>query len=128
MIHGVGTDIVRVERMTHALQRHGERFAQRVLAESELTEFTGKLRSPAQWLAKRFAAKEAWAKALGTGFRDGISLRDVAVIHDVLGKPALTFVGRAAVIMEQFGISASHVSLSDEADYVVAFVVLENTR
>lgn len=128
MIHGIGTDIVHVARIETALERHGERFAQRVLAESEWTDFLAVPRHPAALLAKRFAAKEAWSKALGTGFRDGLSLRDVAVSHDALGKPELQFFGRAAELIARFGIVASHVSLADEADYVVAFVILENAR
>lgn len=123
MIFGIGTDIVRVARMRADLDRYGERFAQRILADPELAEFRQDPR-PAHFLAKRFAAKEAAVKAMGTGFRDGVTLRDVAVRHDELGKPVLEFSKRALSIIEANGITAVHVSLADEDEYAVAFVTL----
>ena len=124
MILGVGTDIVAVARMRAVLARHGERFARRILAAEELEEYLADKR-PAHFLAKRFAAKEALVKALGTGFRDGIKLTDIRVTHDELGKPGLRYDGKTASLLRQRGVFCSHITLSDEHDYAVAFVILE---
>jgi holo-[acyl-carrier protein] synthase len=124
VIHGVGTDIVGIGRMQRNLQRFGDRFARRILTEGEYQDFRHALK-PAHFLAKRFAAKEALAKALGTGFRQGLGLRSIAITHDGHGRPLLEFLGRARELMREHGIAASHLSLSDEAEYAVAFVVLE---
>lgn len=123
MIFGIGTDIVRVARMEKSLARHGERLARRILSEEELAEF-GTAARPAQFLAKRFAAKEAAAKALGYGFRDGLSLRHIGVGHDPRGKPLLRFEGRARELVSELGIGEGFLTLADEAEYAVAFVTL----
>jgi holo-[acyl-carrier protein] synthase len=124
MIFGIGTDIVRVARMQKDLERFGERFAERILTDSELREFSVSAR-PAHFLARRFAAKEAAAKAMGTGFSHGLALRHIGVIHDEAGKPLLEFTDAALEFMRQRGITTSHISLSDEEDHAVAFVTLE---
>lgn len=126
MIYGIGTDIVAIARIEESLQRHGERFAERILADSEMEGFRAATR-PASYLAKRFAAKEAMAKAMGTGFRDGLSLRHIAVGHDDKGKPLLELNGRAEELCSELGIGARHLSLSDEYEYAVAFVTLLST-
>lgn len=123
MIHGIGTDIVAIARIEEGLQRHGDRFAERILADSEIEGFRAAVR-PASYLAKRFAAKEAMAKAMGTGFRDGLSLRHIAVGHDAKGRPLIELNGRAEELCRELGIGACHLSLSDERDYAVAFVTL----
>lgn len=123
MIYGIGTDIVHVPRIAHALDRFGLAFAQRILGPAEIEEYAGCTRA-APFLAKRFAAKEACAKAMGLGFRDGLALRQITVVHDGKGRPELQFSGYAQCFMEQAGITASHLSLSDETDYAIAFVVL----
>jgi holo-[acyl-carrier protein] synthase len=123
VIHGIGTDIVRVDRIGASLARHGERFAARILAPSERTEFVAS-RDPARFVAKRFAAKEAFGKALGTGVAVPATLHAVAVAHDALGKPSYHYCAELAEHMRVGGLSA-HLSLSDEADYVVAFAVIE---
>ena len=123
MIYGIGTDIVEIARMQAGLERHGERFARKLLAPAEHAEF-GATKRPACFLAKRFAAKEATVKALGTGMRDGIKLADIAVAHDSAGKPVLTCTGYTLALMQRLGINESHLSLSDERDYAVAFVIL----
>ncbi len=123
MIHGIGTDIVEVARMQRNLQRFGERFARRLLTEGEWADFQRSPR-PAPFLAKRFAAKEAAAKAMGTGFRDGLSLRHIGVTHDALGRPELAFSGVAAELRQRLNIGLAHLSLADERDYAVAFVTL----
>ena len=123
MIHGIGTDIVAIARMARLWARHGEALAARMLADDERERLRAQ-HDPARFLAKRFAAKEAAAKALGTGFRGGLSLRHIAVTNDALGKPLLRLDGRAAELADGFGVRAAHLSLSDEADYAVAFVIM----
>jgi len=123
MIYGIGTDIVRVARMQDNLQRFGARFAARILAAPELEEFAADKR-PAHFLAKRFAAKEAAVKALGTGFRGGVKLADICVTHDGKGKPGLSYSGRTASMLSEAGVDRSYLSLADENDYAVAFVIL----
>jgi len=124
MIYGIGTDIVRIERIDKNLQRYGERFASRILSDNEFEGFQASARK-AHFLAKRFAAKEAAAKALGTGFRDGLRLRDISVIHDELGKPILDFSPRGQEQLKIRCIGVTHLSISDEQDYALAFVTLE---
>ena len=125
MIHGIGTDIVSVARMQANLDRYGDRFARRILGEHEYEQYRGVFH-PARFLAKRFAVKEAMAKALGTGLSDGVHLRQICVQNDERGKPRLTYSGRAAALCREARICQSHVSISDEAQYAVAFVVLES--
>lgn len=124
MIVGIGTDIARIARFTIALERHGERLPQRLLGDLERE----RLRShplPAAYLAKRFAAKEAFVKALGTGLRHGMRWREIQVLNDDLGRPALQLSGRASELAEKAGVDHVHLSLSDEDDLACAFVVLE---
>ena len=125
MIHGIGADIVQVSRFVDSLARHGNRFAERILAESEFQTFC-QHGQPAQFLAKRYAAKEATAKAFGTGFRNGLSLRHIIVVNEENGRPTLQFVDTAQILIERFNISSSYLSISDEKDYAVAFVILES--
>lgn len=124
MIVGIGTDIVRIARFEAMLDRHGSRVAERILGAGELQEFL-KAARPARFLAKRFAVKEATAKAFGTGFRDGLSLRHIGLQHDALGRPELVFSDRAEELCIQLQISISHVSVADEQDYAIAFVTLQ---
>ncbi len=124
MIHGIGTDIVEVTRFESMLARHGVRLAERMLSEHELPEFRSQT-NPARFIAKRFAAKEAFAKAIGSGLRDPVSLRRISIIHDGLGKPALMFDEALRAHLAQLGIAGHHLSISDEQNLIVAFVVLE---
>lgn len=124
MIFGIGTDIVRVARMQQDIARYGEKFAERILTDQELDEFR-RSPQPANFLARRFAAKEATAKAMGTGFSDGLHLHHIGVGHDANGKPLLEFSGRALEFIRAKGITTVHVSLADEEDNAVAFVTLE---
>lgn len=124
MIVGTGSDITRVARFEQALARHGERFAKRVLGPDELT-FFARHAQPTHYLAKRFAAKEAFVKALGSGLRQGLQWRDIQVLNDNLGKPYLVLEGAARTQANALGVNAMHISLSDEADYALAFVILE---
>lgn len=123
MIFGIGTDIVHVIRMRDSLEKHGDKFARRILTELEFSEFTDK-HDQAAFLAKRFAAKEATAKAMGTGFSQGLSLRHIGVKHDDAGKPLLEFLGVAEQFLQDNNIKQMHLSLADERDYAVAFVML----
>lgn len=124
MIFGIGTDIVRVARMRADLERFGERFAERILTPAELEEYRSNA-NKANFLARRFAAKEAAAKALGTGFSNGVHWREIEVRHDGQGKPLLGFRGQTLRYVEARGIRIFHISLADEQDHAVAFVTLE---
>ena len=124
MIIGIGSDIARVGRFEQAMARHGKRFAQRILG-SEEQRILASHTQPAAYLAKRFAAKEAFVKALGSGLRHGIQWKDIQVLNDRLGKPYLQLDGLARAHAQKLEINAMHVSLSDEADYALAFVILE---
>ena len=125
MIFGIGTDIVEYARIEALWTRYGERLAERLLSESELPEFLAHP-NPARFLAKRFAAKEAFAKAVGSGMRHPVTLRRIGVTHDGLGKPVLQFDKTLRTYLAQLGINGHHLSISDERDMIVAFVVLEN--
>jgi len=125
MIFGVGTDIVKLSRFESMWARYGERFSDRLLSGRELPELAAHA-DPARFLAKRFAAKEAFAKAVGSGLRVPVSLRRISVAHDGLGKPVLQFDEVLSLHLAQLGINGHHLSVSDERDMIVAFVVLES--
>lgn len=126
MIVGVGTDLVEIARMARALDRHGDRLLARILGAEERAALPPEgLPVRAAWLAKRFAAKEAAAKALGTGFRAGIALTDIQTVHSPLGAPQLLFSGAAQQRLRALGATAAHLSVSDERQHALAFVVLE---
>ncbi|MCA1926770.1 MAG: holo-ACP synthase [Thiobacillus sp.] len=129
MILGIGTDLLDAGRIRDGLARHGDAFAKRLLAPAEYAAYAHS-RDPARFLAKSFAAKEAFAKAAGTGLRAPLSLHNLAVLRDALGKPRLACAPELAAWLETKGVIAHHVSLTDEGDWVMAFVVLEgaNTR
>ena len=124
MIFGIGTDIVSVGRIRDDLSRYGDRFAERILTAGELREFHRNA-NKVNFLARRFAAKEAAVKAMGTGFSNGVQLHDIEVTHDEQGKPLLAFHGRAREFMQERSVAVAHVSLADEQDHAVAFVTLE---
>ncbi|MCR4303342.1 MAG: holo-ACP synthase [Gallionella sp.] len=124
MIFGIGTDIVDYARIESMWARFGNRFAERLLSERERPEFQSHGHQ-ARFLAKRFAAKEAFAKAVGSGMRHPVTLRRISVIHDALGKPMLQFDEVLRSHLAQLGISGHHLSISDERSTIVAFVVLE---
>lgn len=123
MIFGVGTDFVAIGRMRELWQRHGERALEKLLAPEERAECLA-CADPARFLAKRFAAKEALGKALGTGIRAPALLPAIAVTHDGLGKPGFGFAAELAAWIAARGLNA-HLSLSDEAEHALAFVVVE---
>jgi holo-[acyl-carrier protein] synthase len=123
VIYGIGTDIVAVKRLQAMWERSGDKALARLLAPQEIPEFA---RAPdkGRFLAKRFAAKEAFSKALGTGLRPPAILPAIAVGHDELGKPTLVFSGQLAELIKKQGLVA-HLSVSDEAEYAIAYVILE---
>ena len=124
MIIGIGTDIVTVARIEAAIARHGAAFAERILSSQELSEYT--MHSfPARVLSKRFAAKEAFAKATGQGLRHPVSLQRITVCHDELGKPAFLFDDELSTHLLKLGVKHHHLSLSDERETAMAFVILE---
>ena len=124
MIYGVGTDIVEVVRIEKALARFGDRFAKRILCEPELKRFHTH-RQKASYLAKRFAAKEAFTKALGTGIHAPANWHGVWVKNLPSGKPVLEFSAPLKALMDKRQISNTHLSLADERGMAVATVILE---
>lgn len=123
MVKAIGTDIVATARIAAALERTGRKFAQRILTEFEMIQFD-EASNPAAFLAKRFAAKEAAAKALGTGIGRGISWQQIHIEHDKLGAPLLVLSGAAARRQADLGSQTAHISIADELDQALAFVVL----
>ncbi len=122
-IFGIGCDIVQVARMARAFERFGMRFCEHILTPAEQAVLTTHTH-PERLLAKRFAAKEAAAKALGTGFREGLSLKHIEVAHFDSGQPYLKFTGVAAELMKTQNINQHFLSISDERDYALAYVIL----
>jgi holo-[acyl-carrier protein] synthase len=124
MIFGIGTDVVEIGRIEKALARYGDRFARRILCDPELKRFAAH-RLPAAYLAKRFAAKEAFTKALGTGIHAPANWHGVWVTNLPSGKPTLNFSGDLQRLLSKRGVTSAHVSLSDERGVAFATVVLE---
>ncbi|MGJ8619870.1 MAG: holo-ACP synthase [Methylophilaceae bacterium] len=124
MIFGIGTDIVEVERIESSIKKFGDDFALRILAESEMPSYLSS-HIKARFLAKRFAAKEAFSKALGTGLREPATFQNIAVSHDDLGKPLLILAKSLQDFLNQKSIQHMHISISDEKNLAAAFVVLE---
>ena len=124
MIYGIGMDLVKVKRIEEALKRWGERFQDKVFTSGEV-HYCLQKKNPSPNFAARFAAKEAFVKALGIGIRRGVHWRDVEVQRDPLGKPVLKLYGRAVEICQQEKIGGLFLSLTHDGDYSGAIVVLE---
>ena len=124
MIIAIGTDIVEIARIAELLERQPQRFVERILCATELEQYTSHS-NPVAFVAKRFAAKEAFAKALGTGFRSPVRFQNIIVGHDDLGKPILEFDKELQDYLKQKNILSQHISISDEKNIATAFVVLE---
>lgn len=124
MIYGIGTDIVEVSRIEDSLARFGDAFAQRILNEREWLAYS-QSQTQARFLAKRFAAKEAFAKALGTGLRAPATFQNIEITHDDMGKPMLDLAPELQAMLDKQGIRHAHLSVSDEKALAAAFVVLE---
>lgn len=126
-IIGIGTDIVEITRMERMLERHPQRFAERILHPAELERFAA-VRNKAAWLAKRFATKEAVAKALGSGIGQDVQWREIGTTHDERGKPVLRLFGRTLATADALGVTAVELSVADERTHAVAFVILTGKR
>lgn len=127
MIFGVGTDVVELARVQATYDRFGEHFVDRLLMPEELVLFR-RSKWPVRFLAMRFAGKEAVVKAMGTGFRHGMWLRDVGITHNDWGRPLVIWSERGTALCERLGIGQGHVSLTDDAGLVIAFAVAETIR
>ena len=123
MALAVGTDIVEIQRIAKVIARQGDLFVKRILCDSEQAEYH-RLNHSAAFLAKRFAAKEAVAKALGTGIGRGVSFQDIQVVNNDSGAPAVVLSGGAAEVLKSLGGSKLLISLADEQQYAVAYVIL----
>lgn len=128
MILGIGTDLIDIRRIEKALERHGERFIARVFTDVERRKSEGRRQRAASY-AKRFAAKEACSKALGTGFRGGVFFRDMGVVNLRSGKPTIALTGGAAARLDQMVPAGMkpviHVTITDEYPLAKAFVMIE---
>ena len=128
MILGIGTDLANIERIQRALDRFGDRFRHRVFTVTEQTR-AERMKSPADTYAKRWAAKEACSKALGTGLRMGIAWKDMAVTNLGSGQPVMEVTGWARELLDQMTpdghVATIHVSLTDDHPWAQAFVVIE---
>ena len=124
MIIGIGTDVASIPRIEKALARFGERFVKRILTPQERVRYE-KTRAKANHLAKRFAAKEAFSKAIGTGIHPPFTWQSISVGRDARGKPSVVPSAEMAAHLQGMGVTNSHISLTDDAGVAVAFVVLE---
>jgi holo-[acyl-carrier protein] synthase len=124
MIYGVGTDLIDIRRIARALTRFGDRFARRILCEPELKRFRAH-KQPVAYLAKRFAAKEAFTKALGTGIHAPANWHGVWVVNLASGKPVLEFSPELKALLRKKKILGTHLSLTDERQMAAATVILE---
>ena len=124
MIFGIGTDIVEVSRIEASIAQFGDDFARRILADSEFASYQ-QSHIKARFLAKRFASKEAFSKALGTGLRAPATFQNIAVSHDDLGKPILLLAAELQSMLLGRKIMHTHISISDEKNLAAAFVILE---
>ncbi len=128
MVSGIGTDIIRTDRIAAALSRHGDRFAEKILGPQEMEKYLRRKQKVevrgVRFLATRFAAKEAFSKAIGLGMRMPMTWRAVQFLNAPSGKPIVVTSGALTEFMQQQGLTAQ-VSLTDEAEYAVAFVIVE---
>jgi holo-[acyl-carrier protein] synthase len=130
MIVGIGTDLCDITRIADSLERFGDRFVQRLFTETERRRSEERASRAASY-AKRFAAKEACAKALGTGIRDGVAWRDMGVVNLASGKPTMALTGgaaaRLAALIPPGHVAVIHLAITDEHPMAQAFVVIEAT-
>ena len=124
MIYGIGTDLVDLERIKN--MKSLSSFAKKILGDQELKEYVQLEEGLNKYyLGKQFAGKEAFVKALGTGFKDPIFPKDIQILRNSLGKPEVILSAGAKSYVEDLGITKSHVSLADESNHLLAFAVLE---
>ncbi|EIZ8955517.1 holo-ACP synthase [Cronobacter sakazakii] len=124
-ILGLGTDIVEIDRIEAVISRSGDRLAKRVLSANEWAQYQAH-QQPVRFLAKRFAVKEAAAKAFGTGIRNGLAFNQFEVFNDELGKPRLRLWDEAERLAARIGVTSVHVTLADERHYACATVIIES--
>lgn len=124
MIYGIGIDVIQPHRVERLLEKYGDRFVHRVLTPQERPRY---LRSASKvlFLANRFSAKEAFSKAMGTGFRYPVTLQNISVVQDGLGKPGFSFSHALEALVQKNGITNHHLTISDESNMACACVVLE---
>ena len=123
MNFGIGTDILQAQRDEKTWQQFGDQFARRLLLDEEYALFS-KAKRPVRFLAMRFAAKEAVVKAMGTGFANGMWIRDVGMLPNALGQPQVVYSERGKAVCRRLGVGDGHLTLSDEAGLIVAVAVL----
>lgn len=123
-ILGIGTDIVEKARIEELVKNYAERFKSRILSEAEEQD-SAKKNNNTDYLAKRFAGKEAVAKALGTGIGEKVAFHEISITNLPSGQPQVELLGKATQLMSDLKIKKIHISLSDEKDFVLAFVVIE---
>jgi|SRR5210317_155836 holo-[acyl-carrier protein] synthase len=123
MIYGVGTDLVELVRVQETYDRFGTHFVDRLLMDEE-RELFEKNKWPVRFLAMRFAAKEATVKAMGTGFANGVWIRDVGIVNSPWGRPEIIWSERGQKRCAELGIGKGHVSLTDDAGLIMAFAVV----
>lgn len=126
-IIGIGTDIVTIKRIKRLYRKYPDGFAARILHRNEQKRLRNH-QQPVAYLAKRFAAKEAFAKALGTGMAHGVSFKDIEIENNALGRPELVLHGQTLEVAIRQGVERQFVSLSDEKKYAIAYVVLEGSK
>lgn len=124
-IHGLGVDMVSKKRIGKIHDKYGDRFAERLFASQELAEYHA-ASDKVSFLAKRFAAKEAISKVLGTGITSHVHLRDLVLTHDDHGKPLVALDGHAGELMDDLGMDTILISISDEIEHAIAFCVGAN--
>jgi len=124
VIYGIGIDVIEPARVARVLARFGDRFVQRVLTPREQPGYA-KTAQPVLFLANRFAAKEAFSKAMGTGFRYPVTLQCISIVSNRLGKPGFEFHPNLAALVSERGIQGHHLTISDEKSLACACVVLE---
>lgn len=126
MILGTGTDLMEISRVRRSIERFGDRFLHRVYTAQEIAYCRRKVHNAAESFAARFSAKEAAAKALGTGIARGVSWTEIEVRRSPGQRPTVHFSGRAAECAETMGVRRSHLSLSHSRDFAIATVILED--
>jgi len=124
VIYGIGIDVIEPHRVKRLLEKYGERFAHRVLTAREWTGYARTV-NPVLFVANRFAAKEAFSKAMGTGFRYPVTLQSISIVQDRRGKPGFEFHPKLAQLVADEGITGHYVTISDEKSLACACVVLE---
>jgi holo-[acyl-carrier protein] synthase len=126
MVLGLGTDLIETKRIQESIDRYGERFLERIFTVGEIAYCTRKKKNAAESFAARFAAKEAGAKALGTGISRGVSWKEFEVKREVSGRPSLHLSGRAAELAEAMGMRRVQLSLTHSRELAMAVVVVED--